>query len=103
MGMKEFHELCDAVARKLMNEGKLMEAGWHVYRTRIMPPDCSLVQIEETRRAFYCGAQHVFASINAALDEGEEPTEADLMRMDKLDDELQAFVAELESAGIIKQ
>jgi hypothetical protein len=85
----------DAIARKLLDEGKLMAAGWHIYRTRVMSPNAGPVQIEEMRKAFYTGAQHVFASICGGMDEDAEPTAADMARMDHLAAELQAFAAEL--------
>jgi len=85
----------DVVVRRLMDEGKLMAAGWYLYRTRIMPRDAGLTQIEETRKAFYAGAQHVFASICGGFDQSAEPTEADVVRMERLHDELQSFVAEM--------
>ena len=95
MDFKQFHDLCDGVARKLMDEGKLIAAGWHVYRTRFMPRDAGPNQVSETRIAFFAGAQHVLASITGGMDEDHEPTAADLKRMDNLHQELAAFAAEL--------
>ena len=41
------------------------------------------------------GAQHTFASVMTMLEPGDEPTAADLSRMDKIAAELEAFKAEL--------
>lgn len=29
---------------------------WRDYRTKVLPPNCSRIQLQETRRAFYAGA-----------------------------------------------
>jgi hypothetical protein len=43
-------------------------------------------------RGEFFGAQHLFASLNSVLEEGEEPTEKDLRRMENIAAELIAFI-----------
>lgn len=64
---------------------------WDSYARDVVPKDAPIVQRWETRRAFYAGAQALFTSILTMLDPGEEPTEADLSKMDHLEEELTSF------------
>ena len=81
------------LTKLLTDQGKIIEAGWVSYLRFVMPASASAVQIEETRRGFYAGAQHLFGSIMTVLDPGAEPTENDLKRFDYIHAELEAFVA----------
>lgn len=83
------------LTKLLTDSGKLIEAGWVVYKHKLIPASASAVQIEETRRGFFAGAQHLFASIMTVLEPGSEPTEKDLQRMDHIDAELRKYAAEL--------
>lgn len=56
----------------------------------IAPPE----QIACMREAFYAGAQHLFGSIMGFLDPGDESTDRDLERLDKVQEELQGFIEE---------
>lgn len=76
---------------KLTDEGKLIEAGWVGLRISIFPDGAPKDQLEEMRKAFFAGAQHLFASIMTILDEDREPTAADLKRMSLISDELETF------------
>lgn len=78
--------------QQLLDEGLLMEAGWVGLRLIInnhvsLSPD----QLELLREAFFAGAVHVFTSVIRGLDQGEEPTDADMRRMAILDGELRKF------------
>jgi len=79
------------LTKLLTDQGKIVEAGWVSYLRLVVPRNASAVQVEETRRSFFAGAQHLFGSIMTMLDVGAEPTEADLGRMDQIHAELQAF------------
>jgi hypothetical protein len=84
-------------SKKLAEEGKLIEAGWVGFRLAVMPPDTPQIQIDECRLAFMAGSQHLFSSIMVILDPGdEEPTEADLRKIDLIDKELRAFGREMQ-------
>lgn len=79
------------LTKLLTDQGRIIEAGWVSYLRLVMPAGASAVQIEETRRGFYAGAQHLFGSIMQTLEEGSEPTENDLKRMDHIHAELDTF------------
>lgn len=83
------------LVRKLTDEGKLVEAGWIGLCLAIMPTDAPAIQVREMRKAFFAGAQHVFSSILAVMDDDREPTEADMRRMTNISDELTKFADEL--------
>lgn len=87
----------DQVVKRLTREGRLVEGGWHSYRALVMSPLAGPTQVEECRLAFFAGAQHLFGSILGMLDAGEEPTEADLIRMDQIKHELDGFIAAFEA------
>lgn len=78
--------------RRATDDGRLIEAGWLALRLAAVPPDAPQLQVDEMRNAFFAGAQHLFASIMGVLDEGSEPTAADLRRMDLISSELEAFI-----------
>jgi len=86
----------ESLTKTLMNQGRLIEAGWVALRIAAVPPDAPQVQIQEMRKAFMAGAQHLFASIMTGLDEDSEPTSGDMRRMDLIAQELEAFGRELE-------
>ena len=82
----------DDMARRLADEGKLVEAGWIAFRLSCIPMTASDVQLREMRIAFMSGAHHLFFAIIQAIEEGDEPTDSDLERMDKVAAELKAFL-----------
>ncbi len=77
--------------KRLVEEGKIIEAGWVGFKT-ILPPNAPEVQFSEMRKAFFAGAQHLFSSIMVSLDPEAEPTDADLRRMDNIHGELKEFI-----------
>lgn len=89
--MTALDDLITATTRRLMDDGKIIEAGWQVYRMTVLPKDASAIQISETRLAFFAGAQHLFGSIMTALDPGPDETAADMRRMEQISAELDAF------------
>lgn len=70
---------------------KLIEKAWVEYRTNLMPAGCSLVQLEETKKAFYAGSSALLDILLKAVGQGHEPTEADLFVMDGINRELLEF------------
>jgi len=96
MTREELEQVCDALVKHLSDEGRLIEAGWVSLRRVAIPPDVSDLQVNEMRMAFMAGAQHLFASIMSVLDPGEEPTDADLRRLDLIHRELENFREEME-------
>jgi hypothetical protein len=89
-------QAADLLAKELANRGKLIEAGWIIFKGLTIPPDAPEIQISEMRLAFMAGSQHLFSSILGMMDPNEEPTDADLRRMELITDELNAFRKELE-------
>ena len=83
--------LLERLSRALTEQGLLIEAGWVGYRLAVISPDAPAIQLEECKLAFFAGAQHLFSSIVTILDPGEEPTDADIHKMDLIDKELQKF------------
>lgn len=86
----------ERLARELVDRGKLIEAGWVGFRLAVFPPDgdAPAIQLEEMRKAFFAGSQHLFSSIMTILEPGAEPTDADLKRMDSIDAELKEFITD---------
>ena len=85
------HKLAQELGRKLAEEGKLVEAGWEIFCAMTMPHNVSDDQKYDMRMAFFAGAQHVFHTMISIADPGTEPTEADMLRMGKIDNELTRF------------
>lgn len=76
------------VTKRLSDQGKLIETGFVVFRHLAMAKDVSDIQVNEMRFAFMAGAEHLFSSIMSILDPGEEPTDADMRRIDLIHTEL---------------
>jgi hypothetical protein len=90
-------EVATELTRKLMDEGKLVEAGWRIFEAAFIPPQVGDVQRNDMRIAFFSGAEHTFNSIVAGLEDGtSEATPMDEARMDKLNAELARFRSFLE-------
>jgi hypothetical protein len=87
----------EGLTRKLADDGRLIEAGWVALRIAVVPHDAPPEQLASMRLAYMSGAQHLFGSIMSVLDAGDEPTEADMRRMDLINAELTAFTEELRS------
>lgn len=64
--------------------------GWVSYVHSIIPRDATETQIQETRRAFYAGAQH-YHGVLATLDADAKPGERDRILQD-IERELQGYL-----------
>lgn len=84
-------QTAEAVTVKAVDEGRLIEVGWVAFAAALYPDGMPPMQAQALRHAFYSGAQHLFASISVVLDEGEEPTDADLKKFTLIDSELTAW------------
>lgn len=82
----------ERVSRQMVDDGRLIEAGWLGLRIACKLEDAPKNQLEEMRNAFFAGAQHLFSSIMTILDPGADPTAKDLERMDAIDRELKTFI-----------
>ena len=89
------HRITEEFAARLTKDatdkGLLMEIGWIAMLRFIVPREASETQVAETRKAFFMGADHLFASIMNVMDSDREVTEEDLRRMDMIEAELKAF------------
>lgn len=77
-------------------------AAWNSYLEMVLPPTIAPGLRADLRLAFYGGAATLFYSILNALDEGEEPTDADLARMNAINDEIDQF-AKTFDAEVLKR
>jgi hypothetical protein len=91
-------QLIDRITSELADQGRIVEGGWRVFMATGMPKSAPAIQIAEMRKAYFLGAQHVFASVITMLDPGSEPTDKDLRRMDLLHRELKRFVDEMQQS-----
>jgi hypothetical protein len=76
------------LTKDLADKGKLIEAGFAVFAHFVIPKDAPPDQLSDMRLAYMAGAEHLFSSIMNILDPGEEPTDADLLRMDLIQKEI---------------
>lgn len=83
------------LTKKLMDEGRLIEAGFAAFAHYVIPKDAPPEQLREMQIAFMAGAEHVWSSTMNALEEGEEPTDADMRRMDLIQRELDEWRGKL--------
>lgn len=75
---------------------KLIADAWRDYEVQIVPLNAPEVQRIESRRAFYAGAISMWGGMMAMLEPGEEPTDADLKRMDEIKAEIDAYALALQ-------
>lgn len=90
-------KMCDDITKRLSDEGRLIEAGWMLLRFMSLPPEAPAIQIQEMRKAFFAGAQHLFGSIMSILEPGTEPTEKDMQRITLINRELETFVKQMKA------
>jgi hypothetical protein len=74
-----------------------IEAAWRGYEKLISPRDK-----EEARLAFWAGASVLFHAMLKMLDPGDEPTDADLAKMDAINAEIEKFISTLD-AEVLKR
>lgn len=88
--MTDAERIAHAVTRQIANEGKVIGAGAAAFLLvhKIAADDPRAAIVGE---AFMAGAEHLFSSIMSLLDPGEEPTVADLARMDNIAAEIDAW------------
>lgn len=94
----EAKDAAKKLAESLADAGQIIEGGWAGFCLAVMPKGASQIQIDEMRKAFFAGAQHLFTSIMCILEPDAEPTENDLRRMTQIHEELEAFRRQLEAS-----
>src|SRR5690349_434766 len=90
-----FEQAAADITKELTDRGKLIEAGFALFARYVIPKDASPAQLNEMRLAYMAGAEHLFSSIMNILDPGDEPTPADLRRMDLISNEIDEWRAKL--------
>ena len=83
--------LIDKITAEWADKGKLIEGGWQAYLATSGLLTAPELQRREMRKAYFLGAQHLFASMMSILDEDAEPTEKDMARMGLIFEELEDF------------
>lgn len=87
-------KVADALAGHFVDRGLIIEMGFASMIEATYPDwrDMPAHQKDDLRAAFFAGAQHLFGSIMSFLDPGAEPTNRDMVRMEKIVHELDAFI-----------
>jgi hypothetical protein len=75
----------------------LLRAEWDKFAHHVLPPACGPIQRTEMRRAFYAGAEAILFRVIQGFAPEEDPTEADLMMMDNLNQELIQFAEDVKA------
>lgn len=76
---------------------KRLRDEWANYRERVVPVDAPPVQVQESRRAFYAGAQAFYGLSMEMLTDESEPTDGEVAAYEKLIEELEFFCSEVEA------
>jgi hypothetical protein len=90
-----FEQAGQRLTKELVDNGKLLEAGFMIFASRLIPADAPKEQRAQLLIAFMAGAEHVYSSIMGIMDEGDEPTEQELQRVEKIHSELQIWRGKL--------
>jgi hypothetical protein len=68
---------------------------WESFAALVLPADAGDVQRQETRRAFYAGAQALLGLMMHGLEATDEVTDDDVASLTRLQEELAAFVRDV--------
>jgi hypothetical protein len=93
---KARERLAVEISRRLADEGKLIEAGWQVFRMLALHDERNVAQLDRYKDTWDSSAQHLFSTIFAILEDGVEETPADLRRMDNIKAEVDAIYRRLQ-------
>lgn len=93
------HEAGTALTKKLLDDGRLLEAGWHIFRGTMLPAGLAPQSLDRIRLAYLAGAEHVFSSMLSGMDEGDAETDAEIKRMENLSIEIAKAREELNAAA----
>ena len=69
---------------------------WKSYRQQVIPPTAPDVQVVESKRAFYAGANCLFRLLQRTVSVGDEVTGADMRAMESIDREFKEFYLRME-------
>lgn len=77
--------------------GRTLAEQWRSYEKQVLPPAAGAVQRQETRRAFYAGAQSAFLVLVHGVSPGSNVTENDEALMIALDAEFRQFADDMKA------
>lgn len=69
---------------------------WKSYRQQVIPPTAPNVQVIESKRAFYAGANSLFRLLQRTVSVGDEVSGADMRAMENIDREFKEFYLRME-------
>jgi hypothetical protein len=95
MTTDQINDLARQIAEQLVAEGRLIEAGFTIFRGMELRA-MNDVTIEVARLSFFAGAQHLFGTLMTIMDADAEPTPGDLKKMDSIHRELQRWTVDYE-------
>lgn len=90
-----FDQIIHKTTEELVDQGKLIMAGFAAYRKTVMSPDAPEIQVRECFLAYMAGCQHLWASMLEFLEPGDEVTAKDEKRVDLIFKELQEISGHL--------
>jgi len=96
---QRINAVIDKILAEWADKGKIIEGGWMAYVATSGLGSAPEMQRTEMRKAYMLGAQHLFASITGALDDGTEPTDNDMRRMELIHAELERFIKDVKKAA----
>jgi len=86
----------DKLLRAQSDEANMIETLWIMFAASVEIPTGG-VQWVESRRCFFAGAATVFEAVLRIMEPGDEPTDADLRRMNRLAEELTRFQTDMKA------
>lgn len=78
-----------------IEEMKIKEQ-WESYVRQVLPETAGPVQCQETRRAFYAGAQALLSILTAGTSDDAEVTESDMSLLEGIQRELEQFYRDVQ-------
>lgn len=84
----------DKLLREKSDETNMIETLWLLFAASVKIPTGGTQWIE-SRRCFFMGAATLFEAIQRIIEPGEDPTAADLSRMDRIAKELARYQEEM--------
>lgn len=102
MNRKEFEkhqrEIMIKIGRTLVDSGLPVEAGFQMFRKMFVQEGVPEDQLKDLKVCFFAGAEYLFGTLMSIMSPGDEVGEADLSRMDSINNELEPFREFLQTA-----
>jgi hypothetical protein len=74
-----------------MSKPGIVAGQWRQYVTRVLPADVHPLQLKETKRAFYAGAQCLLYAVQQGLSAGDGVEDGDVAMLEAVERELSDF------------